>query len=110
MGGALIVAISSRMDLIDPLLPSAHTKTIHAAIELLAYLVGVAAGVARMSPLAISNEGRIEAMATKGAQMTAASVAASVAGVKADVAVEATKDAAAAAEVAKDVSKKAGDL
>jgi hypothetical protein len=110
MGGALIVAVSSRMDLIDPLLPAQHTKTVHALIELLAYLVGVGAGVARMSPLAISPQGRTEIMESKGEQMHQATVAAAEASVKADKAVVATSEAAKAAEVAKDESKKAGDL
>ncbi len=58
MASALVTAVSSRMELIDPLLPAAHTDTVHAVIELLALVVGVVGGVMRMSPLPISPAGR----------------------------------------------------
>lgn len=110
MGGAVVTALSSRLDLIDRLIPAMHHDWVHAVIELLALIVGIVAGVARMSPLAISPEGRTKAMRKKGKQLDKATVAATVAAVKADKAVQATSDAAEAATVAKDVSAKAGGL
>lgn len=59
---AVITAISSRMDLIDPLLPAQHTDKVHALIELLALIAGIVGGVMRMSPLPISPEGRVDAI------------------------------------------------
>ena len=59
---AVITAVSSRMDLIDPLLPAAHTDKAHALIELLALIAGIVGGVMRMSPLPISPEGRTDAI------------------------------------------------
>jgi hypothetical protein len=60
--------VSSRFDLIDPLLPAAHTDRAHALIELLALISGVVGGVMRMSPLGISPEGRADAI-KKDAQL-----------------------------------------
>lgn len=108
MGGAVLTIISSRMDLIDRII--GHRDWVHALVELLALTVFGGAGVARMSPLAISPEGRTKAMRKKGKQLDKATVAATVAAVKADKAVQATSDAADAATVAKDVSAKAGGL
>ena len=110
MGGAIAAGLLSHLQTLDVLLPDAWEPAIHAVLELLAMLIATAAGVARMSPLAISAEGRTKAIRKKGKQMEKASAAAAVASVKADKAVVATSDAAAAAEVAKDVSAKAGDL
>ena len=62
IAGAFITALSSRMDLLDPLLPAQHTDKVHAVIELLSYLVGATAGVMRMSPLDISDTGREKAI------------------------------------------------
>lgn len=58
MGAAIITAISSRMDILDPLLPAQHTDKAHALIELLSLIVGVASGVMKASPLPLSDEGR----------------------------------------------------
>ena len=56
--GALILAVSSRMDLIDPFLPLGHTDKVHAAIEFLALVVGIVSGKLASSPLDISDAGR----------------------------------------------------
>lgn len=58
MACALVLAVASRMDLIDPFLPAAHSDKVHAAIELLAMLAGIASGYMKASPLAISDQGR----------------------------------------------------
>lgn len=55
---AVVTAISSRMDLIDPLLPAAHTDTAHAVIELIALVTGVVSGFLTASPLDLSDHGR----------------------------------------------------
>jgi Na+-transporting methylmalonyl-CoA/oxaloacetate decarboxylase gamma subunit len=110
MGGALIIGVSSRMDLLDPLLPVQHTATVHAFIELLAYLVGIASGVMRMSPLPISPEGRADIVEKNAAKADTATVAATVAAVKAGEAVQATTAAADAAQIASDESKKAANI
>ena len=51
MIGSIITVISSRMDLIDPLLPAQHTDKAHAIIEVLALIVGVVSGKLATSPL-----------------------------------------------------------
>lgn len=56
---AVITAVSSRMDLLDPLLPANQTDKAHALIELLALIAGVVGGVMRASPLPISEKGRM---------------------------------------------------
>lgn len=58
MIGAVVTAFSSRMDLIDPLLPAQHTDKAHAIIEMLSLVVGVASGFMKASPLPISDAGR----------------------------------------------------
>ena len=58
IGGALLTSISSRMDLIDRILPAQHTDVAHALIELAALVVGVVAGVMKASPLDLSDRGR----------------------------------------------------
>ncbi len=98
MGGSLLIAVSSRFDLLDPLLPVQHTQTIHAVIELLAYLAGVSAGVLRMSPLPISQEGRQQAIKTKAELAGSAQRAVAQAAVEMDKAAVATDKAAEAAE------------
>lgn len=110
MGGALIVAISSRMDLIDPLLPAQHTRLVHAVVELLAYLVGVGAGVARMSPLAISHEGRAQAIQKNADRSDEAQVSANIAAVAADQAAKASTIAAEASQAAAEQSTKASGI
>jgi hypothetical protein len=55
---SVVTAISSRMDLIEALLPAQHSDKAHALIELLALLAGIVAGVMKSSPLPISDEGR----------------------------------------------------
>lgn len=44
MVGAVILAVSSRWDLIDPLLPAQHTDKVHAAVELAALILGIVSG------------------------------------------------------------------
>lgn len=51
MIASVITVISSRMDLIDPLLPAQHTDKAHAIIEILALIVGVLSGKLATSPL-----------------------------------------------------------
>lgn len=63
MLGAIVMAVSSRMDLIDPLLPPQHTDKVHALIELLSLITGIVSGKMSMSPLPISDEGRMKAIA-----------------------------------------------
>jgi hypothetical protein len=110
MGGAIVTALVSDMTVVNDIVPDSWEKSVHAVIKLLSVVIAAGAGLARMSPLPISPEGRVDAMQRKGEQMGVAAVAATVASVKADVAVKATSDAAEAANIAKDVSEKAGDL
>lgn len=56
--GAIILAVSSRLDLIDPLLPAQHTDKVHALLELLALIIGIVSAKLATSPLPISNDGR----------------------------------------------------
>lgn len=51
MLGAIVLAVSSRMDIIDPLLPVQHTDKIHAIIEVAALIVGIVSGKMATSPL-----------------------------------------------------------
>ena len=58
MASAVIAAVASRMNLIDPLLPAQHTAAVHSVIELLALITGVVSGFMKASPLPISDQGR----------------------------------------------------
>ena len=59
IGAAVLTNVSSRMDLIDRILPMRHTDTAHAIIELSALIVGVVAGILRASPInGLSDRGR----------------------------------------------------
>lgn len=59
MVGAIALAISSRWDLIDPLLPPQHTDKAHALIELISFIIGIGSGWMAASPLnKISDAGR----------------------------------------------------
>jgi hypothetical protein len=58
MACSMITAIASRMDALDVLLPVEHTDKVHAVIELLAMMSGIAAGYLKASPLEISDKGR----------------------------------------------------
>lgn len=58
MVSAIVLAVSSRLDLIDPFLPAEHSDKVHAFIELLALLAGIASGYMKASPLNISEKGR----------------------------------------------------
>lgn len=51
MIGAIVLAVSSRMDLIDPLLPAQHTDKVHAIIEIVSLIVGIVSGKMATSPL-----------------------------------------------------------
>jgi hypothetical protein len=110
MAGAVLTAIATRLDLLDALFPENYHKQVHAVVELAALITGIFAGVARMSPLPISPEGRADMIQKKGEQMDDANIAAAFASIKAETAVKATTEAAAAAEVAKDESGKAANL
>lgn len=54
---AVLVSISSRWDLIDPLLPAQHTDKVHALIELISLIVGIVSGKMATSPLKGENDG-----------------------------------------------------
>lgn len=110
MGGAIVAALLSDLSIVNDLVPDAWEKSVHAVIKLVSIVIAAGAGVARMSPLPISPEGRTEIMRDKGHKMGEAEVAATVAAVKAEEAVKATSQAADAAVAAKDLSKQAGDL
>lgn len=56
MVGAVILAVSSRWDLIDPLLPAQHTDKVHAAVELAALILGIVSGKMATSPLPHSDD------------------------------------------------------
>lgn len=105
MGGAILTAVSSRTDVIDRLIPMTHRDWVHALIELLAIIAIAVSGVARMSPLDISPEGRRKAIRRDTGHLPKASIAAAVANVAASKAASVTKDAADKAEVAKDLAK-----
>lgn len=51
MIGAVIVGISSRMDVLDLVLPIQHKEKIHAVIEILALIVATVSGKMATSPL-----------------------------------------------------------
>lgn len=53
---AVVTAISSRMDLIDPLLPAEHTDKAHALIELVSLIIGIVSGKMASSPLPHSDD------------------------------------------------------
>lgn len=110
MGGAIAAALLSDLSIVNDVLPDTWEKPAHAVIKIFSIVIAAGAGVARMSPLPISPEGRVEIMQKKEEKLDAATAAATVASVKADEAVKATSEAAEAANVAKDVSAKAGDL
>lgn len=105
MAGAIATALLSDLSLVNDLVPDAWEKTVHAIIKLVSLCVAAGAGVARMSPLDISPEGRRKAIKRDTGHLPKASIAAAVANVAAAEAVDATKDAAAKAEVAKDLAK-----
>lgn len=65
MASAVITAVSSRMDLIDPLLPAQHTDKAHALIELVSLIVGIVGGFLKASPLPLSPAGRQEYFADR---------------------------------------------
>lgn len=109
MGGAIITALLSDTSMLNDLTPDEWEKTVHAVVKLLSIIVATGAGVARMSPLSISPEGRAEMMAKKSDNLNAASVVAAVASEKAEVAVKATSEAAAVSQMAKDMSEKGAD-
>lgn len=54
--GAIVLAVSSRMDLIDPLLPAQHTDKVHAILELVALVIGIVSGKMATSPLPHSDD------------------------------------------------------
>lgn len=56
IAGAVILAVTSRFDLIDPLLPAAHTDKVHAALELIALVLGIVSGKMATSPLPHSED------------------------------------------------------
>lgn len=58
IGAAVLTNVSSRMDLIDRILPAQHSDTIHALIELSALIVGIVAAKLATSPLDLSDRGR----------------------------------------------------
>lgn len=58
MACSFITAFTSRMDLLDPLLPADSTDKVHAAIELLAFMAGLVSAKLATSPLPISDDGR----------------------------------------------------
>lgn len=99
--------LSSRMDLIDRII--GHRDWVHASIELAALAVVGGAGVARMSPLSISPEGRKHEMRKKMRSAKTADVAAGVAAGAAEKAAKAATVAVEAATVASVESAKAAD-
>lgn len=54
--GAVILAVSSRMDVIDPFLPAQHTDKVHALIEFAAIIIGITSGKMASSPLPHSDD------------------------------------------------------
>lgn len=109
MGGAIVTGLASHMNLVDGVIPDPWEQFTHALIELLAFLVTTAAGVARMSPLPISPEGRQEAIAKQSESTDTAAQAAAVASVASDEAAKSAAVAASAAKVAESESTKAAD-
>ena len=95
------------MELVDALIPINWHEKVHALIDLSAMIVGILAGIARMSPLPISLEGRRDAIREKSQTLDKATVASLDASVKVDKAVVANIAAAQATEDAKDLSEKA---
>ncbi len=56
IAAAIVLAVSSRMDLIDPLLPAEHTDKVHALPELAALIAGIVCGKLATSPLPHSDD------------------------------------------------------
>jgi len=107
IAASVLTALASKLDVIDPLFPVSMHAQMHAVIELGAMIVGIIAAGARMSPLPISPEGRVEAAQKRSERLDVASVIALDSAQKADKAVTATKEAADAATLASEVSEKA---
>ncbi len=107
MGGVLLTAVSSRMDLLDALFPAHLHKQMHAIIELASIVAMGVAGKMSWSPLPVSPEGRQEALREKSQTLDQATAASLDAAVKVDKAVDANIVASQATETAKDLSEKA---
>lgn len=56
MVGAIIAALATNFNVIDPLIPAAHVAQVHAALNLLAMVIGVVSGKMATSPLAHSGD------------------------------------------------------
>ena len=110
MGGAIVTALVSDLSIINDIAPDAWEKAIHAVIKLLAIVVAAGAGLARMSPLPISNEGRDEAILKNAEHADKASVAASIAAEASDHAAKASNVAVEAAQMAVSESEKASGI
>jgi hypothetical protein len=105
MIGGIATNLLSDLPTVDVLLPDAWEPMVHAVIKLVSISVTAGAGVARMSPISISAEGRRKAIHRDTGHLPKASVAAAVANVAAAKAADVTKDAAKKAEVAEDLAK-----
>ena len=58
IAGAVLTALGSNLNLIDPLIPASTHTQVHAGINLASLLVATVAGILRSSPLGISDQGR----------------------------------------------------
>lgn len=106
---AVVTAISSRLDLLDALIPENYHRQAHAAIELSALIIGVVAGVLRMSPLPISPEGRVKAIRKTAVRAAGERGKADAAVIKAkEIAAEKTAESVAAGEAADNVRESTG--
>lgn len=109
MAGSIATAVASRLDLLDALIPENYHKQAHAVIELVAMVTGIFAGVARMSPLPISDQGRASAIQKNVESAETAGIAAAVASKAAETAAKASTVAVEASKVASVESAKAAD-
>ncbi len=107
MLAGIIGVLASDAQMVRDLAPDAYETQFNALVKLLSMVLLGGGGLARMSWLPLSPEGRRDQLEKKAIQMDAANIVAAVASEKADIAVQATTIAASAAQMAKDITKEA---
>lgn len=109
IAGAVLTGITGHFSLLHDAFPGLPVW-VDAQVEFWAYMIGILAGLMRMSPLPISPEGRTDMIRKSAVKADTASVAATVAAVKAGEAVQATAIASDAAALASDASRDAAGV
>jgi len=106
IAGAILTSLASHLSLVDQLLPLNWHETAHALIDLASVVTAAVAGIARMSPLPISPEGRSAAVQKNAEQADAATTKVVEASKAMDKAAAATDAAADKAQEAKEAVNK----